>query len=283
MTNVALLKLGSLFQRFFDPATDDQGAANDGRFFRLALAMAMASVAFETGMDVIPTYAVDRVLDSAVLAVQIVCIAIVLIEKFSRWAIAVFSLALIVDAVSNWSGLANHGWLAVWCIPMAAVFHEWWKSQSYSDYLRITLGVVMLAAAAQKLLAGTYLDGTYIAYMSTFGSTTEQMFSFLCPRDETLQSPCALHRGLGIFIVFWQVAVGFLLIAGLRSIIFLAVEVSFLLGAGLYADEMNFQVLNISLLCIAFRVGMSYWLAASCGALLLIDTHGIGRFVEYAL
>lgn len=140
----------------------------------------------------------------------------------------------------------------------------------------------MLGAAAQKLLAGTYLDGTYIAFLSHHGSTTEHMFRSLCS-DETLYTPCGWHRFLGTFIVMWQIGVGLLLIAGLRSILFLIIEVGFLLGAGIYADEMNFQVLNIALLCIAFRVGMSYGLFVACGALLLIDIHGISEFIDYVL
>jgi hypothetical protein len=283
MTKIVGLKLGSLFQRLFDPHTDYSSAAEDGRFFRLALAMAMASVTFETGLDLFPVSELAPTRDLLVFIVEVCSIPFALTARFNRVAIGIFSCAVIFESVMNWSGLANHSWLAAWCIPVAAVFREWWKSQSYSDYLRLTLGVVMLAAAAQKLLAGTYVDGTYIAYMSTYGSTTEQMFSFFCSREETLQSPCAVHRGLGVFIVIWQLAVGFLLVLGLRSILFLAVEVSFLLGAGLYADEMNFQVLNISLLCIAFRVGMSYWLAGICAFLLLIDTKGIGRLLEYVI
>ena len=76
---------------------------------------------------------------------------------------------------------------------------------------------------------------------------------------------------------------GILLLAGLRSVLFLAIEVGFLLGAGVYADEMNFQVLNIALLCIAFRVGMSYSLFAVCGALLVLDIYGIGEVLGYVL
>lgn len=36
------------------------------------------------------------------------------------------------------------------------LFAKWWEQPLYADYLRITLGVEMLAAAARKLLAGIY-------------------------------------------------------------------------------------------------------------------------------
>lgn len=209
-------------------------------------------------------------------------LAATLTEKYSRIAVAVFSLFFVYDAFPTWVEQANHSWLAVWTIPIAMLFAKWWEQPLYADYIRVTLGIVMLAAAAQKLLAGTYLDGTYIAYLSYYGSTTENMFRFLCS-DDTLYTPCGWHKFLGTFIVIWQISVGLLLLAGLRSVLFLAVEVGFLLGAGIYADEMNFQVLNIALLCIAFRVGMSYGLFIACGALLLIDIHGISEFVDYVL
>ena len=52
------------------------------------------------------------------------------------------------------------------------------------------------------------------------------------------------------------------------------------LGAGLFADEMNFQVLNIALLCIVFRVGMPIWLLGTCLALLVIDVFTISYLIE---
>ena len=79
----------------------------------------------------------------------------------------------------------------------------------------------------------------------------------------------------GTFVVGALVA-----IFGFRSLLFLTIEVAFLIGAGIYADEMNFQTLNISLLCIAFGVGMRRDLFYLCIALLLIDTHGISEFVH---
>jgi hypothetical protein len=62
--------------------------------------------------------------------------------------------------------------------------------------------------------------------------------------------------------------------------VFLAIEIGFLLGAGLFADEMNFQVLNVALLCIVFRVGMPIWLLATCLALLVIDIFTISYLLQ---
>lgn len=253
-----------------------------GKYIRLALMTAMLSVCFERIPGQFTSEASQWFFPITLTLGAVVALSATLVEKYSRIAITAFCLFFLYDVYSAWSAQANHGWLAVWTIPIALLFAKWWEQPLYADYLRITLGIVMIGAAAQKILAGTYLDGTYIAYLSYYGSTTENMFRFLCS-DDTLNSPCGWHKFLGTFIVLWQIGVGLLLLAGVRSLIFLTVEVGFLLGAGLFADEMNFQVLNIALLCIAFRVGMSYALFIVCAALLLIDLHGIGRFIDYVV
>ncbi len=267
---------------FLMPVPVVRAGEDIGKYVRLALMTAMLSVCFERIPDEFKPENFHWVFSTVLAAGAVVALWATLTEKYSRIAVAVFCVFFLYDVAIDWVSQANHGWLAVWTIPPAMLFAKWWEQPLYADYLRITLGIVMLGAAAQKLLAGTYLDGSYIAFLSYFGSTTENMFFVLCSAD-TLNNPCGWHKFLGTFIVLWQIGVGLLLLAGVRSLLFLTVEVGFLLGAGLYADEMNFQVLNIALLCIAFRVGMSYGLFIACGALLLIDMHSIGRFVQYVL
>jgi hypothetical protein len=134
----------------------------------------------------------------------------------------------------------------------------------------------MIAAFSQKIMAGTYFDGSYIAFLSANGTTTERMFSFLCSGEST----CVFYRMIGTFILVWQLSVGILLLLGLNSLVFLAVEIGFLLGAGIFADEMNFQVLNIALLCIVFRYGMPIWLGALSILLLVMDVFTISTLVD---
>lgn len=272
----------SLFSTVLVPPAKQTALSGTGWFVRLALATAMLSVCLESGISLPNDWRSADTSELLSVAGLLVTVPVVLFVQTSRLAIVAFTLFLALHVFNDWDTLANHTWLAAWTIPAAALVSRWWERESYAEYLRITLGIVMLAAAAQKIMAGTYLDGTYIAHLSHQGGTTEQMFRFFCSA-QTLQSPCGWHRFLGTFIVVWQVAVGLLLVAGLRSLWFLFIEVGFLLGAGLYADEMNFQVLNIALLCIAFRVGMSYWLLAICAALLVVDVFGIGRLVEHVL
>jgi len=94
---------------------------------------------------------------------------------------------------------------------------------------------------------------------------------------------CTAHQGLGIFIVAWQAVVGILLLIGVRNLLFLAIEIAFLLGAGIYADEMNFQVLNIALLCVGFGYGMRIWIFILCSIFLIVDLYGISSIINHVL
>ena len=241
--------------------------------------MAILSVIFEAAFEIFSHVRLEHHhLIGATIAYLVAC-PLVLTRRYGMIGLAIFSAALIVTVYDQWAAYYNHGWLTLWTIPPALAFGAaWTRSVDYRWYLRATLGVVMLAACAQKILAGTYFDGTFITYLSNTGSTTERMFGPLCASTET---PCFAHKAIGSFIVVWQAAVGILLLAGVKSLIFLFVEISFLLGAGLYADEMNFQVLNICLLCIAFGYGMRPWLATLCIALLAIDAYSISAILDH--
>jgi hypothetical protein len=224
-------------------------------------------------------------LETAFQGYSLVFFGLVVVSAFlslfattSRIAIVLFIAVAAIDFIPRWTYLANHTLLAFWTIPLAVFFKEWWRSDLYSLYLRVTLGIVMLAAFSQKLLAGTYIDGSYIYWLSNHGSLTERMFSFAC--DGTSGVPCIYIRIVSIFILLWQFTVGILLLWGVRSILFLAIEIGFLFGAGLYADEMNFQVLVIALLCVIFRVGMPTWLLVTCMTLLFIDMYTISYLLK---
>jgi hypothetical protein len=247
---------------------------------RLALAVAVLSFFFEEMGDMLDYSEDGRWFLAASIALMPFTVLLVLHEKYSRLGVILFTLLAIGPAYDRWYVFANHSWLALWTVCMAGFFSKWWEEESYSRYLSVTLGVVMLAAAGQKLVMGTYIDGSYITFLSYAGSTTEQAFGFLCNRAEAMQNGCFAHKFLGSFIVVWQIVVGVLLIAGLRNVWFLCIEIGFLIGAGFYADEMNFQILNIAILCVAFRAGMPKWLFWIALPFLFIDLHGIGRFIN---
>lgn len=248
---------------------------------RAPLFVAILSVAFQH----YPYWTDPGDLESFLHEYSLVILGLVVFSAFlslfastSRFAIILFTACAVIDTIPRWTYLANHTYLALWTIPFAVLFKEWWKSDLYSLYLRVTLGIVMFAAFAQKLLAGTYIDGSYIYFLSSNGSLTERMFSFAC--DGTSGVPCIYIRLISIFILLWQLTVGILLLWGIRSIVFLAIEIGFLLGAGVFADEMNFQVLNIALLCLVFRVGMPIWLLTTCITLLVLDVYTISYLLQ---
>jgi hypothetical protein len=253
--------------------------------YRAPLAIALLSVAFQEYPNWIRSAVKLALYGRPILyllgAGILLCALLAASARTSRLAVAFFIAIAVIAILPDWTFFANHSYLALWTIPIAVLFREWWKSDLYSFYLRATLGIVMIAAFSQKILAGTYLDGSYIAWLSAHGTTTERMFSFLCSGDST--SPCVFNQMIGIFILAWQFVVGILLLLGLNSLVFLAIEIGFLLGAGIYADEMNFQILNIALLCIVFRFGMPIWLGALSVALLVIDLFTISNLVNLAL
>jgi uncharacterized membrane protein YphA (DoxX/SURF4 family) len=203
-------------------------------------------------------------------------------KRIRHIALCVFAIGLILLTFDTWIYQANHGWLAMWLIAPAALFHNWWDNERYLWYTRVTLGIVMIAAGIQKIVTNTYIDGSYITYLSYNGSASEQLFRFICDNTAVMQ-PCIAHMSIGIFIVIWQFLVGILLIFGVAGLWVLLIEIAFLLGAGFYADEMNFQTLNIAMLTIALRYGMPYWLLATCIGLLIIDTIGVSKIIVFFL
>lgn len=248
---------------------------------RIPMAVALLSVAFQEYPNWMKSELKAATYGEPVLhafGLMLLVAAVLAIPAATAWfAILLFWLVAAAAILPDWSLIANHTYLALWTIGAAIIFKDWWRSDLYSNYLRVTLGIVMLAAFAQKLLAGTYLDGSFLTFLSISGSPTERSFSVLC--DLSTGEPCAAIRYISIFILLWQLAVGILLLAGVTSIVFLIVEIGFLLGAGLYADEMNFQILNIALLCIVFRFGMPPWLLAICIGFLLVDAVTLSKIL----
>lgn len=247
-----------------------------------ALWVAMLSVIFERADSFSHFWIGEEFYSELVLALMVGALLTYLYRPLRYISTSVFSIGLLLLTIDNWSMQANHSWLAFWFMAPLVFFPHWWENVSYITYTRITLGVVMLAAGAQKIVTHTYLDGSYITYLSYYGSTSEQLFRFMC--DSTaLSEPCIAYVAIGVFIVIWQILVGLLLIFGVMGFWVLLTEIFFLLGAGLYADEMNFQTLNIAMLTIALGYGMQRWLVLVCLGLLIVDVVGIGNIIEYCL
>lgn len=250
--------------------------------FRMPMAVALLSVVFQEYPIWLRSAVKGTIYGEptihAFALMLLLAAALALPAATASFAIVLFWIVAATAILPDWTIMANHTYLAVWAIGAAIVFKDWWRSDIYSDYLRMTFGIVMIASFAQKILAGTYMDGSFLTYMAMAGSSTERSFSVIC--DLTSGTPCAALRYASIFILLWQLAVGILLLAGVTSTVFLIVEIGFLLAAGVYADEMNFQILNIALLCIVFRYGMPAWLLAICIGLLLVDVVTLSKIFE---
>jgi hypothetical protein len=252
---------------------------------RAPLALAILSVVFEASQGLLASSEWRAIHGEWLRYLYMAGIVVAALRTFSartsRWAVAIFTGIAAIALLPDWRLFPNHIYLALWTIPVAIVFKEWWRSDLYAVYLRVTLGVVMIAAFSQKILAGTYVDGSYFTWLGAHGSLTERMFSLFC--DSASADPCRYYQFISIFILAWQLAVGILLLLGLNSLIFLAIEIGFLLGAGVYADEMNFQVLNIALMCIVFRFGLPLWLLIACAVLLVIDVFTISTLAALVI
>lgn len=240
---------------------------------QLAFFAAMLSVIFQNWDDY---YAPLLSLPGGAWWGMILGCALYAVPALRQSGLLIFIAGCFLSFFSHWSTAANHSWLAIWTLVPAAFMASWWTSMLYAQYLRYTMGIVMIAAGLQKIIAGTYLDGSYIAWLSFRGSTTEQMFGFLCS-GHALVEPCLTYQLIGAGLILWQLVVGVLLLLGLRALWVLVVEIGFLLGAGVFADEMNFQVLNIAILTIIFRTGMPLGLFILCVAFLLADVVGLGE------
>lgn len=244
---------------------------------QLALWIAMLSVVYQqSGAFFGPGFFLET---EGAVVMAVATIAYVFFSRHRHVIVCIFAVGLLLSFVPGWYGAANHTWLAVWMLVPVVLFVSWWKEIVYANYIRYTLGFVMLVAVAQKLIAQTYLDGSYIAWLSNYGSTTERAFQFLCSSSGS--EVCAWYVFIGGSALLWQAVAGVLLLMGVKHFIFIACEVSFLLTVGLYADEMNFQVLNIALLCMAFQFGMPRWLAVSCVILLHVDLIGISQIIDF--
>ena len=270
--------MNSLFQTSFMQSIKNLFAIdkNDSHTFLMksALWIAMLSVLFERYETFIGYVMSGEYFISTTIGLMGVALLLFFHSKLHRTALVLFAICLLILSAEGWPSQANHSWLAVWIIAPTAILSQWWSYSHYQRYVRVTMGIVMIAAGMQKLVTHTYFDGSYITYLSNYGSISEQMFGFLCtPSTES----CLWHAGIGSFLVVWQFVVGLLLITGQAGLMVLVIEISFLLGAGVFANEMNFQVLAISSLMIGFGYGMARWLAVVCVCFLIIDVISIGN------
>lgn len=247
-------------------------------YLRIAMAIVFASIAFEGEQKNIIEFATSPVTPTSLIKFGVflpvmLAACLTLFPRFMRVAVILVIVVHLPD-IFRFFGLANHTILAFWCVVPAVLFQDWSQSKSYANYLRITFGMVMIVACLQKVIAGTYINGAYLQFLVSEGKTTAQWWGFVCPGG--IEKSCAGIVAASNVILVWQFIVGVFLIIGWKNIIVLIIEIGFLLGAGVFADEFNFQVLNIALLTIVFRTGVSPLFGVVLFAIIIGDIWGVG-------
>jgi hypothetical protein len=233
----------------------------------ICLFVVMVSVVFQQSDELIlSTILVPFVAN----LVMVFCLLAYWYRPLTRLATISFVLAFGALFSVEWMNAANHTWLALWLLIPLLILPEWWRESLYLTYIRYTLALVMFAAAVQKVIAGTYLDGSYIAWLSYHGSVTERALGFLCT-EPSLDDSCTAFVMFGTAAIVWQLAVAVALVCDWRRLEVIAMELGFLAFVGLYADELNFQVLVCMFLCIMFKTKLPYVMYVFLLMILILD------------
>lgn len=176
---------------------------------------------------------------------------------------------------------ANHAFLCLWLLIPLAIFPSQISNPRYSDYVRMTLGIVMTVAAIQKIISGNYLNGVYFKHLSTSIKPGAEILEFLCFGQELAN--CHTLTYLSIFVVAWQFIIGLCLLFNFRYKAIIWMEIFFVLGVGAITDEMNFQAINVTALMLAFHIRLTPLIFTGIMGLLLIDWIQIHEMLEVIL
>lgn len=195
-----------------------------------------------------------------------------LIKGIDRWFL-LFFLAMTYVILQDFRSTANHVFFTLLLLFPIAVFPNKESTDTYSDYVRRCLGVVMIAAATQKLISGNYLNGEFLKYLTMGNEPTKAPLALMCFDQPVVD--CDVLVYLSIFTVIWQYAIGILLLINCRHILAFFAELLFILGVGFATDEMNFQTVNIAALIIAFRISAPVIAFVGLAMLIIIDLIGI--------
>ena len=188
-----------------------------------------------------------------------------------------FFISLILICFSNWQSVANHIWLLIWIFAGLIFLNSGGKTKLVRDYVRLTLGLVMFSAAIQKVVSGTYIDGSFLAYLTQYGSYTEAYFGNIICKDLDPYK-CTNLSIIGTSVIIWQIVIALLLFFNVMNRWVAILEVLFLVSVGVYADELNFQIINIALFCIAFGFKLNLIQFLSLIFIVLVDVvtlHGV--------
>jgi|GEM_PF-5494372 len=182
---------------------------------------------------------------------------------------------------SEFRATANHAFLCLWMLAPLMLFPNQVSTPKYSQYIRLTLGIVMVTAAIQKLISGNFLNGVYFKHLATVNKPGTPILDFLCFNQDI--SNCDALTYLSIFTVFWQFFIGVFLILNLKQKAIILMELFFVIVVGALTDEMNFQAINVAALMLAFQIRVRPVIVVGIIGLLFIDIVQIENILEMFL
>lgn len=197
-----------------------------------------------------------------------------------RWLFIIPGV-LVLTMIGSWPYSANHHFFFLWIAIPVLMRQELLAGESFSRYVSISMGIMMLAAGIQKLIGGHYLDGSYLAYLATAGGETENLLNLVCGgilTDERM-IPCPVLVWLSRLSLMAQFTIGLLFLFEVRSRLVYTIEILFLLVVGTIADEWVFQAIN--LLCIIFviRGHVPVWAMFGIIPFTLIGLHKLDNLI----
>ncbi len=216
------------------------------------------------------------------LSVAALIAAIRSLERgIDRWLLLAPAVA-IAEMGLTWPWSANHIFFALWILIPVLLRPTLLTGDSFSRYVAISMGIMMVAAGVQKLIAGHYLDGTMFAAFAAEGSATEQWLNWVCGGSITPDNaaPCGAMVWLGRLAVIWQFAAGICLLLCLRHPLILLTEIAFMLGVGTIADEWVFQTINMLCMVFVARRALPVGLFLALVPLVLIGWYSLDSVVD---
>jgi len=156
---------------------------------------------------------------------------------------------------------ANHHWFFLWAAFPVLMRPDLLRSEEYSQYVSVSMGVMMIMAVIQKLISGNFIDGSFMSYLAVHGSSSERLVEYLCYGTVTSENmtPCSNLVLLSRASLVWQAIIGVLLILHVRNKYVFGAEIIFLMTVGTMADEWIFQAINLCCIIFVMRYRVPVW------------------------
>jgi len=183
----------------------------------------------------------------------------------------------------GWPLSANHHWFFIWGALPVLMRPDLLTGETFSRYVSVSMGVMMIAAGIQKLIGGNYLDGSFFSYLAVHGSPSERTIAFICDFKLTSEdmTPCDAMVWVSWLSIFWQFVIGAFLLLHLQNRLVYTLEIAFLLGVGTIANEWIFQAINLCFIIFVMRCRVPVWFFAFLSCFVILGIYGIDSLLWY--